>query len=106
MSESLFNKVIGVACSLSRLQVFSCEFYEVSKNTFFTEHLRTTASESKTFMRLSVIFEGFQPKHLLIWFLFFMKHTSMLILKINPDVNPLSARPTKWTNTLKQLPAI
>ena len=24
-------------------QVFSCEFCEISKNTFFTEHLRTTA---------------------------------------------------------------
>ena len=27
-------------------QVFSCEFCEISKNTFFTEHLRTTASDS------------------------------------------------------------
>ena len=25
-------------------QVFSCEFSEISKNTFFTEHLQTTAS--------------------------------------------------------------
>ena len=25
-------------------QVFSCEFSKISKNTFFTEHLRTTAS--------------------------------------------------------------
>ena len=25
-------------------QVFSCEFYEISKNTVFTEHLQTTAS--------------------------------------------------------------
>ena len=25
-------------------QVFSCEFYEISKNTFFTEHLWTTVS--------------------------------------------------------------
>ena len=25
-------------------QVFSCEFYEISKCTFFTEHLRATAS--------------------------------------------------------------
>ena len=24
-------------------QLFSCEFYEISKNTFFTEHHRTTA---------------------------------------------------------------
>ena len=27
-------------------QVFSCEFYEISKNTFFKEHLRETASNS------------------------------------------------------------
>ena len=27
------------------VQVFSCEFYEISKNTIFTEHLWTTASE-------------------------------------------------------------
>ena len=26
--------------------MFSCEFCEVSKNTFFTEHLRATASKS------------------------------------------------------------
>ena len=25
-------------------QVFSCEFYEISKNIFFTEHLWATAS--------------------------------------------------------------
>ena len=25
--------------------MFSCEFCEISKNTFFTEHLRTTASK-------------------------------------------------------------
>ena len=28
-------------------QVFSCKFCEISKNPFFTEHLRTTASETK-----------------------------------------------------------
>ena len=28
----------------SLAQVFSCEFCEISKNTFFTEHLWTTAS--------------------------------------------------------------
>ena len=27
-------------------QVFSCEFYEIFKNTFFTEHLRVTAFAS------------------------------------------------------------
>ena len=30
--------------NLSLANVFSCEFYEISKNTFSTEHLQTTAS--------------------------------------------------------------
>ena len=29
-------------------QVLSCEFCEISKNTFFTEHLRATASAKNT----------------------------------------------------------
>ena len=33
-----FNKVTG----LTLAQVFSCEFWEISKNTFFTEHLWAT----------------------------------------------------------------
>ena len=28
-------------------QMFSCEFREISQNTFLTEHLRATASEGK-----------------------------------------------------------
>ena len=28
--------------------VFSCEFFEIFKNIYFTEHLRMTASVSKT----------------------------------------------------------
>ena len=39
-----FNKVVGLACNFIKketlVQVFSCEFWEISKNTFFTEHLR------------------------------------------------------------------
>ena len=39
LCQSLFfNKVQTLA------QVFSCEFCEISKNTFFTEHLWETAS--------------------------------------------------------------
>ena len=34
-----FNKVAGLK------QTFSCEFGEISKNSFFTEHLWTTASK-------------------------------------------------------------
>ena len=32
------------------VQVFSCEFYEIFKNTFFTEHVRTTASALTIFI--------------------------------------------------------
>ena len=31
-------------------QVFSCEFWEISNSTFFTEHLWTAASDRKTLM--------------------------------------------------------
>ena len=31
--------------------LFSCEFCEISKNTSFTEHLRTTASVAKMYMQ-------------------------------------------------------
>ena len=31
----------------SLTQLFSCEFCEISKNTFFMEHLQTTASEKE-----------------------------------------------------------
>ena len=40
-----FNKIAGNFIKKESLaQVFSCEFCEISKNIFFTEHLRTTAS--------------------------------------------------------------
>ena len=46
-----FNKVVGLrpeACNFIKKetleQAFSCEFCEISKNTFFTEQLWTTAS--------------------------------------------------------------
>ena len=61
-----FNKVAGLrpatllkkrlwhrpkACNFNKketlAQVFSCEFWEISQNTFFTEHLWTTASEKE-----------------------------------------------------------
>ena len=42
-----FNKVAGQVCNFikkeSLAQVFSCEFCKISKNTFYTEHFRTTA---------------------------------------------------------------
>ena len=52
LCQSLFfNKVAGLrpqACNFIKketlAQVFSCEFCEISKNSFLTEHLRATAS--------------------------------------------------------------
>ena len=38
LCQSLFFKKVTL------VQVFSCEFFEISKNTSFTEHLWTTAS--------------------------------------------------------------
>ena len=50
---SFFNKVAGPksqTCSFIKketlTQVFSCEFFEISKKTIFTEYLWTTASEA------------------------------------------------------------
>ena len=44
---SFLKKLLAPAALLKKTlaQVFSYEFCEISKNTFFTEHLRTTASE-------------------------------------------------------------
>ena len=47
--ESLFDKATGLkACSFIKkktlIQVFSCEYFQISKNTYFEEHLRTTVS--------------------------------------------------------------
>ena len=36
-------------------QVFSCEFCEISKKIFFTEHLRATASEMRTLAESEVL---------------------------------------------------
>ena len=48
MPESLFFNKVALACNFIKketpAQVFSSEFCEISKNTFFTEHLWKTAS--------------------------------------------------------------
>ena len=49
LSQSLFfNKVAGLAWNLIEKetleQVISCDFWEISKNIFFTEHIRMSAS--------------------------------------------------------------
>ena len=51
MSEFLFKLSCRVeACKFSTketwAQVFSCEFYEIFKNIYFTQHLQATVSET------------------------------------------------------------
>ena len=50
----MFNKVLGGAYNFIKketlAQVFSCEFWEIFKSTFFTEHLRETATEWEIFL--------------------------------------------------------
>ena len=59
MCESpFFNKIAALSPTTllkkeTLAQVFSCEYYEISKNTFFTEHLWTTASELQNGMLMS-----------------------------------------------------
>ena len=50
LCQSLFfDKVAGSFIKKEALaQVFFCEFCEISKNIFFTEHLRETASACST----------------------------------------------------------
>ena len=57
----LFNKVAGLrpeACNFitkkTLVQVFFCEFCEMSRNTFFIEHLWATASVNKITQNLFV----------------------------------------------------
>ena len=62
LCQSLFfNKVAGLGSEKQTLtQVFSYEVYKIAKNTFFTEHLRTTASQNKSFFsekRMSIQFK-------------------------------------------------
>ena len=49
-------KVQALACNIIKNQtlakVFSCEFYEISNNAFFTEHLRATVSVKARYRRL------------------------------------------------------
>ena len=61
LRQSLFfNEVTGQACNYIKketlAQVFSCEFWEIYKSTFFTEHLWTTASGN-----------SLRNRHLLSW---------------------------------------
>ena len=58
--ESFFNKVVSLQAwnfikKDSNTEVFSCEIWEIIKNTYFEEHLRTTASGKLYWQILTVL---------------------------------------------------
>ena len=44
--DSFLIKLQTLLKKESLAQVFSCEFWKISKNNFFTEHIRTTAAKN------------------------------------------------------------
>ena len=48
-------------------KVFSCEFFEISKNSFFTEHLWTTASKNKPFILLILFYIIYRELKVVVW---------------------------------------
>ena len=56
-------------------QVFSCEFCEISKDTFFTENLRATASDD-TLFNFMIIWSIF-------WYLHLASHNMFTLLKLS-----------------------
>ena len=46
--------------------VLSCEFCEIFKNSFFTEHLRATASDSLLFQHGGPLFHKFNKKETMV----------------------------------------
>ena len=68
--------------------MFSCEFYEISKDTFFTEHLWTTASETRSndfffFFFFFELFIFFTLTIIDICFLEYFSHSSKKYLDVN-----------------------
>ena len=54
MPEPIFDKIAGLRPATllkneTPVQVFPCEFYEISKNNFFTEDLRAAAPGRRSF---------------------------------------------------------
>ena len=59
-----FNKVAGLNANnfiKKKLQVFFCEIYEIFKNTYFEEHLHTTARLARTAWDSGTYSEPCQP---------------------------------------------
>ena len=74
-----FNEVAGLSQQLKKetlAQMFSCEFCDISKNTFFTEHFWVTAFEFCSnlpakvviFLKSSLLFNSFLFINKTLWF--------------------------------------
>ena len=68
-------------------QVFSCEFYEISKNTFFTEHPSATASKNYIWPNIlscdySMMFQSLTFFLERICFCFFLQLKIMILLAV------------------------
>ena len=63
--------------------MFSCEFCEISKNTFFTEHIRTTASgmgKRKRIVLKKAAYETCETMKLVLTLRGFSKGINLLLL--------------------------
>ena len=81
--------------------MFSFEFCEIFKKTFFTEHLQTMVF---VFCNLRFYISLFYYINVIIFHFDQTADISQQVydFKNNLAINPLSANPTKWSNTLKQ----
>ena len=87
LCQSLFlNKVAGSGCSFIKKEtlshMFSCEFCEISLNTFFTEHIRTAASDcpQKTTFHFFWVFltpmhRFYQWETIFVWYFWIVTNT-------------------------------
>ena len=66
LCQTLFFKACNVIKKQTLVQVFSCEFCQISKNAFFTEHLWVTASEISVSFWLDAIHFFFSKTILLL----------------------------------------
>ena len=81
-------------CKETLVQAFSCEFSEISKNTFSTEHLQTTASvphkiQIENFIFLSKYVSNKLPSIFSGWFVFssiFHNHDSSFPTRCHLDI--------------------
>ena len=80
------------------VQVFSCEFCEISKNNFFTEYLRTTASTSN-YENLILVVRAFWY----IWSQKFCKRHNQFFTKTQEETQVALTSPQQIINLLLQI---